>query len=184
MGYYAKDGSYVRDDSDIKFAEVMNESQGQQFERKQRIIAQAEAYEAKEKRNREANRALMAEIEAEALHAESERARKNMQELNQRIEQERKEKNRRQYGVDYSLRNPKDLSERRARANFWRLNNNFKLLVDTVVGKNQKFGKLWDQYSKAQTDEERLKIVEKMEKMYPTHELAIRNVERKTGYRK
>ena len=43
---------------------------------------------------------------------------------------------------------------------------------------------LWDQFAKAKSEEERRIIVEKMEKMYPTREFAIRSVEKKTGYRK
>lgn len=184
MGYYAKDGSYVRDDSDIKVAEAMNETQGQEFERGQRAIAHAEAYEAEEKRRREAERAFASQVRYESFQAEQEKARKRSQQLEQQMKEEEEQANLSRYGVNYSLRNPNSLDERRARANFWRLNNNFRLLVDTVVGKNQKFSKLWDQYSKATTDEERLAIVTKMEKMYPTTELAVRNIERKTGYRR
>lgn len=184
MGYYAKDGGYVRDDSDIKFAETRTETQGQEFERHQRIIAQAEAYEAQEKRNTEAVRSQVAEIKYEAMQAENRRAEQASKEREERLEKERRQENIRRYGVDYDLRHPENLDERRKRANFWRINNNFKLLVDTVIGKNYRFGKLWDAYSKAQTEEERQQIVEKMEKMYPTSEMGIRGVEKKTGYRR
>ena len=184
MGYYAKDGSYVRDDSDIKFQEVMNESQGQEFDRKQRVIAQGEAYEAEQKRNVEAKRLQDSEIRSEAFRAINEDAIRKSKQREEELIQQQKKNNLKQYGVDYNLRNPKNLDERRQRANFWRINNNFRLLVDTVIGKNYMFGKLWDQYSNAKTDEERQQIVEKMEKLYPTREMAVRNVERQTGYRR
>lgn len=184
MGYYAKDGSYVRDDSDTKFAEVMNESQGQEFDRGQRVIAQAEAYEAQQKRNKEAEREQIAEIRSESFDAWNRGAERVAAQREKELAEQRRQANLDRYGVDYSLRNPKDLSERRSRANFWRLNNNFRLLVDTVIGKNYRFGKLWDQYSKAETEEQRKEIVEKMEKLYPTREFAIRAVEKKTGYRR
>lgn len=184
MGYYAKDGSYVRDDSDITFAETRTETQGQEFERHQRIIAQAEAYEAQEKRNREAERQMISDIKYETFQAENRRAAENRKKMEEELVQQRRQENKRRYGVDYSLRHPENLDERRLRANFWRLNNNFKLLVDTVIGKNQRFSKLWDAYSKAQTEEERQQIVEKMEKMYPTREMSVRGVEKKTGYRR
>lgn len=182
VGYFAKDGSYVRDDSDTKFAEVMNESQGQEFERKQMITAQAEAYEREQKREAEARRTQEAEMRYEAFQAENRRAAMARQQVEKELIQKQKQENLNRYGVDYSLRNPKDLDERRRRANFWRINNNFRLLVDTVIGKNYRFGKLWEQYSTAKTDEERQQIVEKMEKMYPTREFAVRSVEKRTGY--
>lgn len=184
MGYYAKDGSYVRDDSDIKFAETRTETQGQAFDRAQRVIAQAEAYEEQEKRAKEAERQMIADMRYESFQAENRRAVEARREAEAKLERERKQRYMRQYGVDYDMRNPENLDDRRRRANYWRINNNFTLLVDTVIGKNQRFGKLWDAYSAAQTEEERQKIVEKMERLYPTRELAVRGVEKKTGYRR
>ena len=180
MGYYAKDGSYVRDDSDIRFAEVMNESQGQAFDREQRVTAQAEAYEAEEKRRKEAERQYGADLKYQMFINRNREA----AETKERIAEERKQENERRYGVSFSLRNPQSLDERKSRANFWRLNNNFTFFLGVVTGKELRFGKLWDKYNAAKTDEERRQIVEKMEKMYPTRESAIRAVERKTGYRR
>ena len=38
MGYWAKDGSYTYDDNDIQSMESMNESQGQRYDRLQRVV--------------------------------------------------------------------------------------------------------------------------------------------------
>ena len=38
MGYWAKDGAYQYDESDIQAREAMNETQGQRYDREQRII--------------------------------------------------------------------------------------------------------------------------------------------------
>ena len=184
MGYWAKDGAYVHDDDDIRSAEAMNESQGQAFDRFQRATAQAEAYEAEQKRKAEAEKDFQAQVNYERWVYENEQAKKNFSAMEEARKQQRKQENLDRYGVSYDLRNPKDLSERRSRANFWRLNNDFRLFFDIVIGKDKRFGNLWDRYEKAQTDEERLEIVEKMEKLYPTRESAVQSVERKTGYRK
>ena len=180
MGYWAKDGSYTRDDSDLELTEAMNESQGAKFDREQRVIAQMEAYEAEEKRKREADRAFGAQVVRDMYERDHQRAMKLEEE---RIERE-KENNRDRFGISIDLRNPKTLAERRDRANFWKNNSLFAYWVGRITGKNKKFNDLQTQYNKAKTDEERLQIVEEMEKMYPTRESAVRHVERQNGYRR
>lgn len=184
MGYWAKDGSYVRDDDDIRFAETMNETKGQKFDREQRSIAHTRAYEQEQKRKEEAARDFWAEYDRQQRENAYEQMKKRQTAAEKAQRNREIQQNNRRYGTDFDLRNPKDLEERRSRANFWSHNNNFRLLCDIIIGKNKKFSMLWDQFAKAKSEEERRIIVEKMEKMYPTREFAIRSVEKKTGYRK
>ena len=64
--------------------------------------------------------------------------------------------------------NPKSLDDRRARANYWRLNNQFQLVMDTINGKQHKFMKLWDEYNNTNDVVRKEEIVQIMEMMYPT----------------
>ena len=63
---------------------------------------------------------------------------------------------------------PQTLSDRRARANYWRQSSNFKIAIDTLTGKTHKFNKLWEEFSKTKDVARQQEIIEQMEKMYPT----------------
>lgn len=64
---------------------------------------------------------------------------------------------------------PKNLAERRSRANYWRGRTKWHALVETVTLKNKKFSKLWNDFNKAAGDEQRQEeIINEMEKMFPT----------------
>ena len=140
--------------------------------------------EIEQKRKEEAARDFWAEYDRQQRENAYEQMKKRQTAAEKAQRNREIQQNNRRYGTDFDLRNPKDLEERRSRANFWSHNNNFRLLCDIIIGKNKKFSMLWDQFAKAKSEEERRIIVEKMEKMYPTREFAIRSVEKKTGYRK
>lgn len=184
MGYWAKDGSYVRDESDIKSAESMNETQGQYHNRVQAGIAYSEAYQKEQQRKQQAEREFAAQWQEENRKFERQQTEK-INKATAKADQEQKEwENKERYGVPYNLRNPETLEDRRNRANFWRTNSKFKLILDKITKKDEKFHNLWQQYAMSKSEEERLKIVEQMEKMYPTKESAIRAAEKKAGFRK
>ena len=184
MGYWAKDGSYVYDENDIKHAESMNETQGQYYERVQAGITHAEAYAEEQQRKAQVERDFAAQSIQEDRLYEKEAALKIKESINSINEANRRWENQKRYGVDFDLRSPATLEERRDRANLWRCNNVFGLFVDKISKKEQKFHALWQQYAVAKSEEERLQIVEQMEKMYPTTEALIRAEEKKAGYRK
>lgn len=54
MGYWAKDGSYQYDESDIQLREAMNETQGQRYDRLNRNISNKPLFTEKEQEQREA----------------------------------------------------------------------------------------------------------------------------------
>ena len=173
MGYYAKDGSYVRDDSDFE----PRPTQGDLWDAEQRVTEAMEREEARKRINEELER------EARVTRAEEERLEKE--------EEVRQWEAAKQQAMDEAykddptlwLKQPRDLAERRARANYWRLNSGFSLLVGKVSGKDRRFNDLWDQFSKAKTEEEKQRIVDELEKMYPTTEARIEAEERKMGRR-
>lgn len=72
------------------------------------------------------------------------------------------------YGVSFDLGNPKSLEDRMLRANYWRIENGWKTLVNYVNGKSKKYYALLDQFARAKTESERAVIIEQMEKMFPT----------------
>ena len=104
---------------------------------------------------------------------------KNMQKYYSKVQKEQEHwQNLQQYGVEFNLRNPKELEDRRSRANYWRTQNKFHILLNKINGKSKKFNDLWIKYSISKSEEERLKIVEEMERMFPTKESAIRRAEK------
>lgn len=180
MGYWAKDGAYVHDDDDARA--MMHESDGDRWDRLNRMSERAKEEEARRKARQEREREERAENKRALMEAEFERNRKYSEELERHREAKKKSENLARYGVEYDLRHPETLSDRRSRANFWRIQNNWSVLKNAINGKSKKFSALWDKYSEAKTDEERLQLVEKMEKLFPTKERNIRKVEKNEGW--
>lgn len=184
MGYWAKDGSYQYDENDLRNKERINETQGQAYERHEKGLAAMKVYEEAEKRKKQAQREYEAQVIEENREEEKKIAQKRQSHFSEAQKRLMSQKNIQQYGVDINFRNPQSLEERRSRANYWRIENPFHILLNYVNGKSKKMNDLWTKYSQVKTEEERLQIVEQMEKMFPTKESDIRRVEKKAGYHK
>ena len=65
MGYWAKDGSYQYDESDIQLREAMNETQGQRYDRLNRSVSNKPLFTEKEQEQREAEYAKYVDQKAE-----------------------------------------------------------------------------------------------------------------------
>lgn len=178
MGYWAINGSYQYDEKDLKTKEAMNETQGQAYKRQQAGITAATRYEKEQKRNEQLRKEWEANSKAEEIEIQKNNA-KNMQKYYSKVQKEQERwQNLQQYGVEFNLRNPKELEDRRSRANYWRTQNKFYILLNAVNGKSKKFNDLWVKYSISKSEEERLQIIEEMERMFPTKESAIRRAEK------
>ena len=172
MGYYAKDHSYVRDESDDKVSAHI--SQGDAWEAEKRIMDQLDREEKRKKAALEAEREFRANVLAEQRAHEQRKA----EEYQRSLDKIRQRENWDRYGVPYDLRNPRDLEERKNRALFWSRNNKWDHLKAVVSGKDKEFSRLVARYHNVQTEEERLAVVEAMEKIYPTSFKAIRKIEK------
>ena len=171
MGYWAKDGSYVYDEHD----EPNSLTETQQWEASKRFAERMEEEEKAKAAREESERAFR------VANAENDRVI-----LKNKIEKERKLRKKAE-DMAYSndpmlwLRKPRDLNERRARANYWLKLNTFTLLVNRINGKYQKMSKLWDDYSHAETEAEKQAIVDQMEKMFPTTDKRLKAAEKQEG---
>lgn len=172
MGYWAKDGSYQYDDNDLQ--EI--KSRESEVERaKRREVYSKE--EASRKAGIQAQKDYEIFLKRQEYENESKRTKEVMEQLDKAREQEEERKNLKRYGTDINLRAPKNLEDRRARANFWRTQSKWSTLINVINGKSKKFDKLWNQYRTA-TEEERQQIVEEMERLFPTTERNIKQAER------
>lgn len=143
MGRWMRDGSYQYDDSDISIREAMNETQGQAYDREQRIIASMNEYERKKQRQAEAERDFriwMRETEDNIVRSKR--------------EAEQKERDR-------------ELSARKRNADWWRKRSGWARFINKVNGKSKKFEILKEQFEKATDDYEKMSIVSQMERLFP-----------------
>lgn len=173
MGYYAKDGSYVRDAGDM----VTRETQGQAFEREQRAIEEARQFDRENQEKYDSQKAFEWEVRQNDIYQRQEEAEQYKVESDRLRREEEVRQNLKRYGTEFDLRNPKDLGDRIARANYWRIQSGWHTLKNVLNGKSKKFMELDSQLRKARTEEERLVIVESMEKLFPTREGAVKRVE-------
>lgn len=170
MGYWAKDGSYVREEDDLT-----SKSQYEMWDEQKRSDIAWEEEEKRRKQKEESDKNFRIWIdETDRQIAED---RKNR--IDNFFKQEEEEK----YNLDPTLwlKKPRNLAERRARADYWRTNSAFTLLISKINGKGKKFDKLWDQFSHAKDEGEKKRIVEEMEKLYPTTKSRLASAERKEG---
>lgn len=103
-----------------------------------------------------------------------ERDRKLSEKVDKKMKDEkRKEEIQAGVRVPEFVSDPKDLEDRRARANYWRGQTKWKMLVETITLKNRKFNKLWKEYNKTDDIRKQEEIVNEMEKMFPTTQRKI-----------
>ncbi len=148
----------------------------QEYYRKKKETAEREAYEAACRINREKRQKENERIDARL--AEEQRRRSVLQKMEEdKYNQEKQaaaaavaQKEAQSNSLGFSLRNPKTLSDRRARANYWAQSSLWRGVKDRITGKHKKFNKLWKDFSNTNDVEEQRIIVEQMEKLYPTTE--------------
>lgn len=171
MGYWAKDGSYVQNELD----EQPKMTDHEKWERSDDINArrqQADKDRIRQEENDREFRNWVSETDRLITQKKVERekaVRKSAEDLN--------------YEQDPMLwlRNPRNLDERRARANYWRLNSTWSVLISKINGKGKIFENLWEKYSHAQSEEEKQMIVEQMEKLYPTTQARLDAASKQEG---
>ena len=148
---------------------------GKQMQEEREAEKRAKQQQEDERRKYDGERAALAESKRIEIEAEKKRAAKAAQTI--------KEMQDREYESDIMnvLRRPRDLNDRRFRANYWRCNSKFTSVVDKITGKDKKFYSLWERYSHAETEEEKRGIVEKMEKMYPTTKGRLKSAAKQEG---
>ena len=177
MEYWAKDGSYVEDE--FKEGPI---TQAEQERRGKMADERRKRYEDKAKRQEEADRQLRQELRDDERRKAKEDARKSDEVYKKARDLEDEELEMRT-GVPRFVRNAKNLDDRRARANYWNKFSMWSMVVGKVTGKTKKFEKLWDDYSHAETEEEKERIVEEMERLYPTTDARIKKAIKVEGRR-
>lgn len=170
MGYWAKDGSYNRSEG-----EGERTTEAERWERENIFNKKRAQMEVDAAKREQQESELRSQLRLEEIELSKRKAAKEA-EVRKAAEDKMYENNPMMW-----LRNPRNLDERRARANYWAKKSTFSIMMDKISGKGQKFDKLWDQYSHAQTEEEKEMIVEQMEKMYPTTQARLDAAEREEG---
>lgn len=153
MGYWAKDGSYQK-------GELEDQDK----------ITEAQRWESEEQSVAKRNQMEQDQINKEKAEAE----------LRHEIWLADQQKKKKEIEKSKQLEAKKELdalNERRYLINKYRLESTFSLMKDKVTGKAKKFDNLWNQYSLAESIEEKKAIVDQMEKMYPLSKEAFEELE-------
>ena len=173
MGYWAKDGSYVREAGDEEIEGYRDPVAAAKYRDERE--ADRERSEANVRRFYEMREASQERLANEAKSIEAIGKTNSAQKPN--VAPPRPEVP----GVPEFVYNPETLGQRRARANYWMRFSQWSMFKAKISGKMKKFDQMWEEFADTQDETRQAEIVEQMEKMYPTTQHRIDMAERKEG---